>query len=113
MQFDPGPPPRIRADADYELRNTGNQPLSSIEVRLSARRRFRIAQSEALWDGASLTEQNVAAMPRDTLLLLSGMWNVGERHTLHLYSEFQTPAAGETGFSFSSDAFFLPSQGWA
>jgi len=113
VQFDPGPPPRIRVDADFQLRNTGNQPLSSLDVRLSARRRFHIAQSQAIWDGSSLAEQNVPFMPRNTLLPLPGTWNVGERHTFHLYSEFQPPPPGDAGFGFSSDAFFLPSQGWA
>jgi len=113
VQFDPGPAPLVRVDSDYQLRNTGNQPLSSLEVRLSGRRLFRIAQSQAIWDGAALAEQNVPAVPRNTLLSLPQAWNVGQRHTLHLYSEFQVPAEGETGFRFSSEAFFLPSEGWA
>lgn len=113
VQFDASPNPKIRVDSDFQLRNTGNQPLSSLEVRLSGRRRFRIARSEAIWDGASLSEENVPSIPRNTLLSLPRTWDVGERHTLHLYSEFQTPAADEPGYSFSSDAFFLPSEGWA
>lgn len=113
VRFDASSDPRIRVDADYRLRNTGNQPLSSLEVRLSARRRFRIADSQAAWDGASLAEQNVPAIPRSTLFSLPQAWNVGERHVLHLSAEFQNPASGEAGFSFASDAFFLPSQGWA
>ncbi|MGC1618631.1 MAG: hypothetical protein WA765_09080 [Candidatus Acidiferrum sp.] len=113
VQFEPGPNPLIRVDSDFRLRNTGNQPLSSLEVRLSGRRRFRIARSEAIWDGASLPEESVPSLPRNTLLSFPQAWNVGEHHTLHLYSEFQTPAADEPGYSFSSDAFFLPSQGWA
>ncbi|MGB6885025.1 MAG: hypothetical protein WA621_19185 [Candidatus Acidiferrum sp.] len=113
VQFDAGPVPNLRIDSDFQLRNTGNQSLSSLEVRLSGRRRFHIVQSQATWDGASLAEQDVPAIPRNTLLALPQTWGVGERHTLHLYAEFQAPVAGETGFSFSSDAFFLPSQGWA
>ena len=113
VQFDPSSDPRIRVDSDYQLRNTGEQPLSSLEVRLSARRRFRIADSRATWDGASLAEQNVPAIPRNTLFSLPNPWNVGERHSFHISAEFQNPAPGEPGFSFAPDAFFLPSQGWA
>lgn len=113
VQFDPSSDPRIRVDAEYQLRNTGDQPLSSLEVRLSARRRFRIADSQATWDGASIAEQNVPAIPRNGLFSLSQPWNVGERHTLHLSAEFQNPMPGQVGFSFAPDAFFLPSQGWA
>jgi len=28
------PSPRIRIEADYQLKNTGNQPLSDLEIRL-------------------------------------------------------------------------------
>ncbi len=113
VQFLPGPDPRIRVDADYQLRNTGNQPLASLELRLPGRRSFHLARAEASWDGVALAEQSSPVIPRNTLLALPGRWNVSERHTLHLLAEFQTRAPGETGFSFTSDAFFLPSEGWA
>ena len=58
VQFLPGPDPRIRVDSDYQLRNTGNQPLSSLELRLAGRRSFRVAAAQATWDGAALAEQN-------------------------------------------------------
>jgi len=113
VQFLPGTDPRIRVDSDYKLRNTGNQPLSSLELRLPGRRKFRVAAAQAAWDGTSLAEQSSPANPRDTFLALPQRWNVSERHTLHLSAEFQTAAAGQAGFSFASDAFFLPSEGWA
>ena len=113
VQFLPGPDPRIRVDADYQLRNTGNQPLASLELRLPGRRSFHLARAEASWDGVALAEQSSPVIPRNTLLALPGRWKVSDRHTLHLLAEFQTRAPGETGFSFASDAFFLPSEGWA
>jgi hypothetical protein len=113
VQFVPGPDPRIRVDSDYQLRNIGTKPLSALELRLPGRRSFRLAAAQATWDGASISEQRSPADPRNTFLPLPMQWNVSEHHTLHLSAEFQTPAAGETGFSFSSDAFFLPSEGWA
>jgi hypothetical protein len=113
VQFLPGPEPRIRVDSDYQLRNTGNQPLSSLELRLPGRRSFHLAAAQASWDGLALAEQSSPVIPRNTFLALPQRWNVSERHTLHLSAEFQTPAAGQTGFSFARDAFFLPSEGWA
>lgn len=113
MQFLPGPDPRIRVDSDYQLRNTGNQPISSLELRLAGRLTFRVATAQAAWDGAALAEQNSLENPRNTSLALPQRWNVSERHTLHLSAEFQTSAPGQAGFSFASDAFFLPSAGWA
>jgi len=113
VQFLPGPDPRIRVDADYQLRNTGIQPLTSLALRLPGRRSFHLARAQASWDGVALAEQSSPVIPRNTLLALPRPWSVSERHTLHLSAEFQTPAPGETGLSFTSDAFFLPSEGWA
>jgi hypothetical protein len=113
VQFLPGPDPRIRVDSDYQLRNIGTKPLSSLELRRPGRRSFRLAAAQATWDGASLAEQRSPVLPRNTLVAFPEQWNVSERHTLHLSAEFQTLAAGETGLSFASDAFFLPSESWA
>lgn len=87
--------------------------MSSVELRLPGRRHYRLAQSQASWDGASLVEQTSSANPRNTYLELPQSWKVSAKHTLLLTAEFQNPSPGETGFSFSSDAFFLPSEGWA
>jgi hypothetical protein len=108
-----GDEPRIRVDAHYQLRNIGTKPLSSLEVRLPGRRSFRLATARATWDGVSLAEQNSPLFPRNTFLALPQPWNLSERHTLHLSAEFQNPEADQTGFRFASDAFFLPSEGWA
>jgi len=113
VQFLPGPDPRIRVDSDYQLRNTGNQPLSSLELRLPGRRSFHFAAAQAAWDGAALAEQSSPANPRDSSFALPQRWIVSQLHALHLSVEFQSSAAGQAGFSFASDAFFLPSEGWA
>lgn len=113
VQFAPAADPRIRVDSTYKLRNTGTRPLSSLQLRLPGRRAFRRAAGQATWDGASLAEQTSPANPRDTLLTLPQSWKVSESHTLHLSAEFQTQEPGGTAFSFSSEAFFLPSEGWA
>jgi hypothetical protein len=113
VQFEPGPEPRIHVDSEYRLRNTGDQPLASLELRLPGRRRFHITDSHATWDGAAIVEKLVPANPRNTLLELPQRWKVMERHTLHLSAELNKPASGETDISFADDAFFLPSAGWA
>jgi hypothetical protein len=113
VQFLPGADPKIRVDSDFQLRNTGNQPLSALELRLPGRHSFRLASAQATWDGASLAEQSSPGILRNTLLVLPQRWNASERHTLHLSAEFLTSASGETGFSFAPDTFFLPSEGWA
>ena len=113
VHFDPAPVSKLHLDAQYRLRNTGNQPLISLELRLPSRRRFHLSQANAMWDKSSIAVQTSPENPRETLLALPRPWRISERHTLHLSAEFENPPAGETGLTFSSDAFFLPSEGWA
>ena len=113
VQFLPESNPRIRVDADYRLRNTGNQPLSGLELRLPGRRSFHVAAAQATWDGSSIAEQSSLINPRNTFLALPNTWRLNEGHNLHLSAEFQNPVGGSPGFSFAPDAFFLPSEGWA
>jgi hypothetical protein len=97
----------------YRLRNSGNQPVSSLEVRLPARRSLHVESSRATWDDAALPLQVSPDNPRDTLLDLGSRWKISASHTLRLSADFLPPASGETSYSFASDAFFLPSEGWA
>ena len=103
----------IHVVAEYKLRNDGTRPLSSLILRLPGRRQFHLEASEATWDGVSLAEQTAEANPRDTFLALPRPWKVRDGHTLRLSATFKSPGPGEAGFRFSSDAFFLPSEGWA
>jgi hypothetical protein len=113
VQFLPGSDPRIRVDSDYQLRNTGNQPLASLELRLPWSSGFHVVAAQASWDGSAFAEHNSPANPRNTLLALPQKWKVSERRSLHLSAEFQSSAAGQDGFRFAADGFSLPSEGWA
>ena len=113
MQFVPSPQPLLRISAEYQLRNIGNQPLSSLEVRLPARRRFHYADSQALWDSSALSFDTSPANPRDVVLSFPQPWKVSTLHKLRLSVEFQPAQEGENALSFASDAFFLPAQGWS
>jgi len=113
VHFQPSPEPRILIEADYQLRNTGNRPLSSLELRLPAKYRFRFADQRASWDGAILNEEAAPKDPRNTLLQFPQTWLMGSSHTLHLSLELQSSSTGDSGLSFASDAFFLPSEGWS
>src|SRR5882672_285000 len=112
VQFVAAPEPRIRIDAQYLLKNTGNQPLSELELRLP-RRRFHFDEPRATWDGEALTPGISTENPRNSLIVLPRPWTVPARHTLHLFVEFLPASAGDTALSFSGDAFFLPAEGWS
>jgi hypothetical protein len=113
VQFVPSPEPTLRVNAEYHLRNTGNQTLTSLEVRLPGRRRFHFVNPQALWDAAPFSFDVSPANPRDVLLVIPKPWTVSSSHTLRLSVDFQPAGEGENSLSFAPDAFFLPAQGWS
>lgn len=113
VRFTPGPPPHISIDAQYEVSNTGTQPLSSLELRLPGRRRFKSSDVSLEWDGQELRVEQSAANPRNSLVMLPSSWAMLGRHSVHVKMDLQTSNEGETHLGFAPDAFFLPAQGWA
>jgi hypothetical protein len=112
VQFVGDPQPGVRVEADYRLRNTGNQPLSLLELRLPGRRLFHFADPRAEWDGQAVTFEPSAANPRNVQFAFPQSWTISTTHTLHLSVEFQ-PAEAAGGLSFAPDAFYLPAEGWS
>jgi hypothetical protein len=112
VQFVGGLPPAIHIDAAYHLRNNGNQPLTSLELRLPGRRRFHFVDPLAEWDGHSIPFGTSPDNPRNVILTFPEVWAVSSNHTLHLSVEYQPAPPGENTFSFAPDAFFLPADGW-
>jgi hypothetical protein len=113
VHFVAAPEPRIRIEADYLLKNTGNQPLGGLELRLPGRRRFHYEELRAAWDGAALVIGTSEDNPRNSVVTFSPAWALSARHTLHFSYEFEPPRPGETALSFAPDAFFLPAHGWS
>jgi len=105
--------PRIRIEADYQLKNTGNQPIHQLELRLPGRRRFHYENPNAQWDSTTLALGESPNNPRNSIFTLSEPWTISARHALRLAVEFVPPQEGETALGFSSDAFFLPAEGWS
>jgi hypothetical protein len=113
VHFVGAPQPSIHVETDYRLRNNGNRPLSSLELRLPGRRRFHFADPRAEWDAQALTFEPSPADPRNVLLTFAQSWTVSAVHTLHLSVDFQPAESAEGGLSFAPDAFFLPAEGWS
>jgi len=113
VQFLPQPEPRIRIEADYQLKNTGNQPLDNLQLRLPGHRRFHYENFTASWDSVPLTPQNSIGNSRNSSFSLPAPWTMQARHALHLSVEYAPPAASEKALSFTKDAFFLPAEGWS
>lgn len=113
VQFVSAAEPRIRIEADYQLKNTGNQALGEFELRLPGRRRFRYEEARASWDGTALTLEPSPENPRNTRITFPRAWARSAGHTLHFSVEYLPTDSNETTLSFSEDAFFLPAAGWS
>ncbi|GAC1701548.1 MAG: hypothetical protein NVS9B4_05030 [Candidatus Acidiferrum sp.] len=114
VRFEPAPEPRIFVEGEYQLKNTGNQPLSSIELRLPGKRRFHFAKPGAKWDSSEIALGVSPSNARNMLLKFPRPWEVSATHTLRLSIELSpaAPPNAATQLSFTPDAFFLPAQGW-
>src|SRR5260370_32755337 len=100
-QFVPAPQPVIRIEGVYQLKNTGDQPLTSLELRLPGRRRFHFSEPSAQWDKTALTFSASTDNPRNVLLTFPQPWTVSSRHTLRLAVEYQRPDSNATALSFT------------
>jgi hypothetical protein len=113
VHFVADPQPSIRMDAEYHLRNTGNRPLSSLELRLPSPRRFHLADVRADWDSQAVTLPPSRSNPRNVLVTLPQAWSISASHNLHVSFNIQSAEAAESTLGFSPDAFFLPAEGWS
>ena len=113
VHFVASPQPTVHIEAVYHLRNDGNQPLSSLELRLPGRRRFHFADPQADWDGHALTFATSPDNPRNVVLAIPEAWPISSTHALHLSMDYHPAPPGEPTFSFAPDAFFLPAEGWS
>jgi len=113
VHFVGDPQPDIHVEADYRLRNTGNRPLPSLELRLPSRRRFHLASPSAQWDSHALSVEPSRPNPRNVLVTFPELWTVSSAHVLHISLDIQRPDAAESSLNFAPDAFFLPAEGWS
>jgi len=112
VQFDPAPEPHVRIEASYDLRNSGNQPLSSLEVRLPGGRRLKPGNLQMQWDGAAIPVETTPENPRNSLLKLPAEWTRLAHHSLRTSFEIHS-STEESGLQFAPDGFFLPSAIWS
>jgi len=106
-------PPRIQVQATYNLRNTGNRPLSALEARLPGGRRVQPHGLQALWDGSAVDLTPSPDARRNASLTLPASWPMGERRTLKISYEIASAPGGQRGLHFTNEAFFLPAADWS
>ncbi len=112
VSFQSHPDPQIHISAEYHLKNTGNQDLDTVYVRLPGRR-FRSSNTEISWDGSGLALAAAPDNPRETILRLPRPWTVGASHTLHFAYDILSSPAEQNSIGFTSEAFYLPAEAWS
>jgi hypothetical protein len=112
VRFGASSPPVLRVETEYQLKNSGDQPLSALEVRLPGKS-VHATGLVATWDSVSLPLERSAANPRDTAFELPRPWALQESHTLRIGYKIQEPGDAERGLRFTRDAFFLPQENWS
>jgi hypothetical protein len=108
VTFQLQPQPLIHVTAEYRLKNTGNQELHSLAVRLPGRR-FNPGSVAVSWDGTSLHPSPSPDNGRDTLIQFPAPWPIGDSRRIQLAYDLLSPSAS---IASSADAFALSAEGW-
>jgi len=103
--------PRIHIIAEYRVKNTGNQVLDSLDVRLPGRR-FSPTDLTVRWDGVTIPQTPSADNPRDASIRIPNPWTIGASHTVQFAYDIRSKIAQQGSIGFSTDAFHLPAEGW-
>ena len=76
VQFTAASEPHIRIEAEYLLKNTGNQPINELELRLPGRRRFHFDEPRATWDATAVTTGISTDNSRNAVIPLPQPWTM-------------------------------------
>jgi hypothetical protein len=114
VAFTSSPNPRIDVQAQFQLRNTGNQPLSALEIILPDADLYSVNEARIEWDGAPLAPE-VCPDPlgRIARLTFPSPWAVRARRSLQIVYSIARPGPASAQLDFAFDAFFLPAEGWS
>ena len=112
VHFLSGPEPRTQVEVQYALRNTGNQSVHDLEMRLPGRR-FNLVSKRFLWDNTELTPVPRSWNPRVSVVHLPEAWKIAERHSVRISFEIAPAEGPSSGPAFASDAFFLAADNWS
>lgn len=112
VHFLSGPDPRTQVEVEYALRNTGNQSIHDLEMRLPGRR-FNLVSKRFLWDNTELTPEPRSWNPRVSFVQLPDTWRIAERHTVRISFEIARSEGSSSEPAFASDAFFLAADNWS
>ncbi len=117
LRFVSAPEPHLAVHCNYQLLNSGNQPLQSIRIVLPAAAAFQRSATSAQWNGHPLDVQTVNAASSsdvgDTIeLRWPEAWAVKQKRALVLEYELSTGSHSGSYLAASPDTFFAFPESW-
>lgn len=114
VHFVSQPQPHLEIRASYRLANTGNRPLSSIEVRLPNPKSFDVENLQVQLDGRGLALQTPTGAPDKALnVRFDSPWMQKQRREFTiLYAISRSLTESVVVPLAVEDAFYLPVVGW-
>jgi len=118
LHFVPSPEPHLSVHGTYELINSGNQPLQSIQVRVPSAEAFRRSAFVARWKGQNIEAKTIAAATQtdrgDTIELgFNEPWAVKQKRTLTLNYDLLTGVHLGGYLAVSENTFFAFPDSWS
>ena len=111
LRYFAGDPPRVKVQARYQLKNTGNRSLSSLDVGLPGEKEFVRNNLRATIDGGPVSLTS-AADGNEMQASFPRAWAQKEVHEVVLEYELAGPSTPNVGFTIAGDSLFLSSAGW-
>ncbi|HYL09982.1 MAG TPA: hypothetical protein VEU31_04535 [Candidatus Acidoferrales bacterium] len=114
IHFVSRPQPHLEIRASYRLANTGNQPLSSIQIRLPNPDSFDVENLQVQLDGRGLALQTpTGASDKASNVRFDPPWVLKQRHEFTiLYAISHSLTESAAAPLAVEDAFYLPVVGW-
>ena len=114
VHFVAQPQPHLEIRAWYRMMNTGNEPLSSIEVFLPAQKSYMLESLRAELDGHEISAHTTDDSGSDKVpVVFQPPWFQKQRHELTVsYVMYQVRVGEGSAVFVTEDAFSLPSGKW-
>ena len=110
--YEPAPQPHIRVRAAWRVKNIGNQPLSTVEVRLPKSAAHVVTGLRIESGGREIAPSATAATDTVSVALSSPLALKGKLEVAVSYELAGIPSAA-SGVAVSADGFVLPPGDWA
>lgn len=113
VRFVPTSPPHLEIRATFDLRNSGNAPLDSLDVSLPDEKLFGRSNLRVELDGALVSPRPAPDAPPSTLRVpFASPWPQKTQHTLVISYDLMQSADSPAPLGIADNSFFLSTEDW-